>query len=180
MSNSREAIILQVTEDMIRQGGYHSFSFRNIATAVGIKSSSVHYHFATKEELGVAVTKQYADNFLQSLGEPESIVVKGGDPIRIYVDAFRAALRDDKGMCLCGMLAAEAAVLPNSVVKQTQAFFERNIEWLDAALRAMGQSDKTKHEATKILALLEGAMIASNVMEDVSVFDMATESIIGQ
>ena len=52
---------------MIRQGGYHGFSFRNIADAVGIKSSSVHYHFETKEKLGIATTKRYADNFIQRL-----------------------------------------------------------------------------------------------------------------
>ena len=179
MSTDREAVILEVTEDMIRQGGYHSFSFRNIATAVGIKSSSVHYHFATKEQLGVAVTKHYADKFIKSLGQPQAIIAGGGDPIHSYVEAFRVALQEDKGMCLCGMLGAEAAVLPDSVVNETRAFFERNIEWLDTALKAMGHTNKTRHEATKVLALLEGAMIASNVMGDVSVFDIATESLLG-
>jgi TetR/AcrR family transcriptional repressor of nem operon len=38
----KEAAILKVTESMIRDGGYNSFSFRSIADAVGIKSSSVH------------------------------------------------------------------------------------------------------------------------------------------
>ncbi|MFT5571946.1 MAG: TetR/AcrR family transcriptional repressor of nem operon [Cryomorphaceae bacterium] len=180
MSTDREAIILQVTEDMIRQGGYHRFSFRNIATAVGIKSSSVHYHFATKEQLGVAVTKHYTDKFINSLGQPQVIIAAGGDPVHTYIEAFRAALKDDKGICLCGMLGAETAALPSSVANETRAFFERNIAWLDTALKANGHTKKTKHEATKILALLEGAMIVSNVMDDVTVFDMATESLLGE
>lgn len=182
MSTDRETVILQVTEDLIRQGGYHSFSFRNIATAVGIKSSSVHYHFATKEELGVAVTKSYTNKFIKSLGDPESIVATGDNPINVYVSAFRAALLDDKGMCLCGMLGAEAEVLPESVVNETRAFFTRNLEWLEDALVAMGQVEDgqalLQQQAIKILALLEGAMIFSNVMGDVAVFDQATTSLI--
>jgi len=62
MSNAREHAILEVAQEMVRQGGYNNFSFRNIATAVGIKSSSVHYHFSTKEDLGVAVAKYYTES----------------------------------------------------------------------------------------------------------------------
>ena len=53
----KEQAILKITEEMVRRGGYNGFSFREIAKQVGIKSSSVHYHFPTKEDLGVAVAK---------------------------------------------------------------------------------------------------------------------------
>ena len=68
MKQDKELAILETTEEMVRQGGYNSFSFRNIASVVGIKSSSVHYYFNTKEDLGVAVTKFYTDKFLNALG----------------------------------------------------------------------------------------------------------------
>lgn len=41
--------IMDATEERIRQGGYSGFSFREIAADVGVKSSSVHYHFPIKK-----------------------------------------------------------------------------------------------------------------------------------
>ena len=32
----------------MRRGGFHGFSFRDLAADVGIKSASVHYHFPIK------------------------------------------------------------------------------------------------------------------------------------
>lgn len=62
--------IIDAAENRVRSGGYNRFSFRDIADEVGIKSSSVYYHFPTKEDLTLAVAVRYKDNFLASLGEP--------------------------------------------------------------------------------------------------------------
>lgn len=175
MIADRESAILEVTEAMVREGGYNSFSFRNIATAVGIKSSSVHYHFATKEDLGVAITKHYSDKFIASLGDHEVLVAQKIDPIKVYVNAFRTALAEDQGMCLCGMLGAEIDILPKSVADQTRLFFKRNVDWLEKAYQAVGEKKNSKARAIQTLSLLEGAMIASKVFGEISVFDQAAE-----
>lgn len=177
MSADKEQAILDVTEDMVRQGGYNGFSFRNIAAAVGIKSSSVHYHFSTKEDLAVAVARNYTNKFLASLGEPEKLQEKAKNPVREYVNAFRNAIQEDKGMCLCGMLAAETDVLPESVVLETQAFFRRNIEWLQRAYVVIGKQSDAKELAVNTLCVLEGAMITCKAMGDITMFDTATRSI---
>ena len=65
--NERASQIIDSAIRMIRAGGYHSFSFRQIAAELGIKSASIHYHFPTKEDLGVALTKRYTENFVASL-----------------------------------------------------------------------------------------------------------------
>jgi TetR/AcrR family transcriptional regulator, transcriptional repressor for nem operon len=54
MSTIAEAI-MDAAELRMRGGGFNGFSFREIADDVGIKSSSVHYHFPTKEKLAAAV-----------------------------------------------------------------------------------------------------------------------------
>ncbi|MEM7678447.1 MAG: TetR/AcrR family transcriptional regulator, partial [Myxococcota bacterium] len=73
MEGNQDAI-LKAAEEMVRQGGYNAFSFRAIADVVGIKSSSVHYYFPTKEDLGVAVAKYYTHRFIESLGEPHALI----------------------------------------------------------------------------------------------------------
>lgn len=177
MLESKETAILQIAEDMVRQGGYNSFSFRKIAEQVGIKSASVHYHFSTKEELGVAVAKRYTDNFINSIGQPENIHSSGKNTINLYIAAFRSALLENKGMCLCGVLGAEADILPESVVAETRRFFTRNVEWLQRAYQCLGYESpaKAKAKAIQTVSLLEGAMIISNVMDDDMYFDVASE-----
>ena len=174
MAPNKEIAIINVAEEMIRQGGYNNFSFRNIAKAIGIKSSSVHYHFPTKEDLCVAVVRTYTDNFLQALGDPSELVAKGKSPVNRMVKSFRSALVENQSMCLCGMLGAETDALPERVIAENKKFFARNIEWLENALALSGLDKKQAHEkAIQSIALLEGAMIMSNAMADARVFDSA-------
>ena len=51
--------ILDAAERRMQIGGFGGFSFREIAADVGIKSSSVHYHFPTKENLAAAVIRRW-------------------------------------------------------------------------------------------------------------------------
>ncbi|MEO1029165.1 MAG: TetR/AcrR family transcriptional regulator [Pseudomonadota bacterium] len=167
------AAIISAAENMVRDGGYNSFSFRTIADEVGIKSASVHYHFPTKEDLGIAVAEHYTDRFMAALGDPVALVEAGKNPIDTYIAAFRAALEKDKKMCLCGLLGAEARGLPDGVVEATRTFFKNNVAWLTTALVATGRSADPETEAYQIVALLEGALITANVLDDITAFDKA-------
>ena len=163
---SKEQQILESAEKMVREGGYNAFSFRDIAKEVGIKSSSVHYHFPTKEDLGAAVANYYTDKFLTQLGDPEELRASGKDPIQIYIELFETALVQDKRMCLCGLLAAEVDGLPEKVANETKIFFNRNIEWLMKAYSLRGDCETAEAKALHTIAILEGAMMVSNLMQD--------------
>ena len=171
----KEDKILQVAEAMVREGGYNNFSFRDIAKAVGIKSSSVHYHFPTKADLGAALARSYADKFMEQLGDPKQLILGGQDPIGKYVEAFRKALLKDRRMCLCGLLGAEIDGLPSEVVKETRAFFERNIEWLIKAYQLKGFKKQARSKAVQTLSILEGAMMISKVLGNAEAFEQSTK-----
>ncbi|MEM6886201.1 MAG: TetR/AcrR family transcriptional regulator [Verrucomicrobiota bacterium] len=175
--NQKEQQILDAAEKMVRAGGYHTFSFRDIANEVGIKSSSVHYHFSTKGELGAAVAKRYTDTFFELLGDPEALLRSGKEPLEVYVGAFEQALIRDKRMCLCGLLGAEADGLPPEVADQAKVFFERNIEWLTRAYSLGGKPNDARDSAIQTLSLLEGAMITSIVVRDIEVFKSVSKGI---
>jgi TetR/AcrR family transcriptional repressor of nem operon len=57
--NAMAESIMDAAERRIRLGGFNGFSFREVAADVGVKSSSVHYHFPTKERLAAAVVHRY-------------------------------------------------------------------------------------------------------------------------
>lgn len=167
---NKEIKILEVAEQMVQEGGYNAFSFREIAKAVGIKSSSVHYHFPTKADLGAAVASYYTDKFIAHLGDPAHLVDGGKDPVGHFVTTFKEAFTKDRRMCLCGLLGAEVKGLPDAVAAQTKLFFVRNIEWLTQAYALIGQSADARRKALFTLSMLEGAMIVSNALDDIDAF----------
>ena len=66
--NTRE-IILQEALNLFSNNGYAAVSMRDIATAVGIRASSIYHHFSGKQELFEALIKKANDvkNSLQAV-----------------------------------------------------------------------------------------------------------------
>ncbi len=162
--------ILDAAEARVRCSGFNGFSFRDVAEDIGIKSASVHYHFPDKAALGEALALRYADRFMEALGDPGD----GSPESRFahYRGLFRKALVKDGLMCLCGMLGAETAGLPEPVAHATAAFFRRNIAWLVAVLARAGVPEAERESrAARMIALLEGAMILARSLGDPTLFD---------
>jgi AcrR family transcriptional regulator len=54
---TRESLLAAAVE-LLRSVGYASFSYRDLADAVGIRTASIHYHFPSKSDLGVALVEE--------------------------------------------------------------------------------------------------------------------------
>jgi len=172
-ANTKREEILDVAEAMIRNAGFNAFSTRDVASAVGIKSASVHYHFPTKSDMGVAVTERYTDRFLKQLGDPGRFKGDAREVVALYVNSFRETLiRDDK-LCLCAVLGAEIGGLPLEVGGHTRIFFDRNLAWLKKALTGSSKMSTAEANAfaVHILAALEGGMILSKALDKEKVFE---------
>lgn len=171
---SKKEALLKAAENKVRLGGYSNFSFRELASEVGIKSASVHYHFPTKADLGAELAHQYTNSFLAALGEPNELKASGKNPINVYTQLFRSALVTDRKMCLCGLLGAESDSLPDKVRLEVKRFFNENLAWLTAAHLANGDLNPTQ-SAIQTVSLLEGAMMISKTLDDNSYFELATQ-----
>lgn len=163
--------IMDVAEAGMRTGGYNSISYRDIASEIGIKSASVHYHFPQKEDLGFAVVRRYRERFVAALGNAESSHMTAGEKQDHLIELFRAALRDDQMICLCGLLGAEAPGLPPIVVAEVSTFFQYLIDWLTSVLAESEDEDMARQRATMIISSLEGAMILASGTSDPSKFE---------
>ena len=165
--------IMDIAEDYIRTRGYNAFSFRDISAEIGIKTASIHYHFPSKADLGVAVTQRYTERFIESLGEPDAFPVM--EQVRRYKEAFRSSYAAGEQMCLCGMLGAEISSLPDNVMMKSKAFFDQNMSWLTRVFlsdKACEYSeDSAQSEALKLLALLEGGLIVARTLDGLKTFD---------
>lgn len=163
--NEKARQIIDSAIKMIRKGGYHSFSFRQIATELEVKSASIHYHFPSKEDLGVAVTEHYTEMFLGSLNEPHN----HQRPVDFYIQAFQSALENHESGCVCGILAAEAGRLPESMRGALASFTRKNIEWLELALRLQcpdWSEVKVRDSAVSMFSTLEGGIIFAALSRD--------------
>src|SRR3989440_3448182 len=63
----REALILQVAEEVLMEKGYHETSMDEIAARVGIAKGTIYSHFPGKEELVLAIFKRDLQTFLQGI-----------------------------------------------------------------------------------------------------------------
>jgi len=161
----------------MRRVGYNAVSYRDIAAEMGIKSASLHYHFSSKEELGVALVRRYSQSFRSCIDKQAEGEGRAEKMIEAFVEVYRQALGNEKLVCLCAVLGAEAPGLPVSVAREVKAFFNENIDWLTTQYELCG--DISPNSQAKItLALLEGAMIISSANDDDQVFEAAAESII--
>lgn len=175
--NSREAI-LAAAKRTAQVYGYNGLNFRDLAQEVGIKSSSVHYYFPSKAELGAAVAQRYWEDTAAAL---EALSAKTEDPLaclREYPNVFRTSLENENRLCLCSFMAAEYEDLPDTVKKEVQTFTDVNVAWLSKVLSAAGvtNSEESEPRARAIFAAIAGAQLIARSRSDIALFDAMIDS----
>ena len=145
---------------------------------MGIKSSSVHYYFPSKAELGVAVARRYWEDAAAVL---EAMLAEAADParcLRQYPEIFRKSLESENRLCLCSFMAAEYEDLPEAVKKEVQAFADVNVAWLSKVLSAASaiSSKESELRARAIFAAIAGAQLLARSRSDIALFDELIES----
>lgn len=162
--------ILNAAEIRMRRGGFDAVSYRDLAADVGIKGSSVHYHFPKKSDLGRAVVDRYTDRMLEALGAPDNPQEDVKSRIHRLCIAYRDALLKDGAPCLCCVLGSETLDLPSPVAEAVSQFFTRMTRWTTTAL---GQDVRTNHSAAMahhIIGTLQGTMILVLAMKQPDLF----------
>lgn len=178
-TDTREAI-LQSARTTVETHGFTALSFRDLASAVGVKSASVHYHFPTKSDLAEALVDRrcadqeefFEDLFARTQNYEE--LIKG------YIAMFRSGFDGGNRMCLCGVMSAEVSGLPDRVRAEISRFKDLNIDWISKMLRVrhprMG-SETLRQRAFAIYASLEGAqLIAHGLGGNAHAFDEIVEA----
>jgi len=173
--------ILDVAEELAQKRGFNGFSYADIAEKLLLTKASLHYHFRSKADLGCALIERYHGSFGDSLRAIERD--PGGAPakLRRYVSLYDAVMRQDR-MCLCGMLAAEYATLPEPMQARLRAFFDANERWLARVLAAgrrageLAFAESPRARAARLTSVLEGAMLVARVYGDGERFNSAARN----
>ena len=177
--------ILEVAERLVQTRGFNGFSYADIAAEVGITKASLHYHFATKAELGRTLVVRYTDAFTAALHKITATVPAAAERLRAYVKLYNDVLRKER-MCLCGMVAAEYGTLPTPMQAALRVFFDLNEGWV-AALLDEGQREGSfglrappAEAARMLLGALEGEMLVARAYADPGRFASSAELLVAQ
>jgi TetR/AcrR family transcriptional repressor of nem operon len=177
--------MLELAERLVQMRGFNGFSYADIARELGVTKASLHYHFPTKAELGLRLIERYSEGFADAL----AVIDTRGDGARAklhaYVALYSVVLRANR-MCLCGMLAADYATLPEPMKSAVIDFFAANETWLATLLeqgRVTGEIHFTGDPldmARLLVGSLEGAMLIARSFDEPARFQAIADRLLDE
>lgn len=155
--------ILGVAEELLQTRGFQGFSYHHIAAVLGVRNAAIHYHFPTKNDLGVALIQRFRESFRWWAGQLRE---QGADPatcLERFIAIERRYLQDQR-VCPLGVVSVEYAGVPDEMRRAARELMEDVTIWLDGVLDHGRRSGAfrfkggTRSRALAILAALQGAL----------------------
>lgn len=177
--DTRKAI-LKRAERYLQDAGFANFSFRDLAADLGIKSASVHYHFPSKEELGIGLLQRYQEQFERWVESRKH----SGSPKSDLLEWFKYEqhICHAGNICPIGAFGAEFTALPARVRQELGKLHDVQRRWMCATLRAgrkLGEirdEGRIEDQAEMIMAALQGGLKIARVSGEPQRF----EGMLGQ
>ena len=185
MKTQMQEKILTIAESLIQKMGYNAFSYKDIALAVGIKTSSIHYYYPAKEDLAEAVIEwqlEALSPILSAIQTDPNLSLQ--DKLRKLVDlVFSLTIENEMKMCLGGMLASDVLSVPEKVRAKARQFFNILEQWIIEILTMINYKSKSeglyaKKNLPKYLLLqLEGSLLMSRLYQDFTYAELLKQFI---
>ena len=175
MSETREQL-LEVAERLTQTHGFNGFSYLDLAEEVGIKNSSIHYHFKAKVDLAIALVERTHEDTLTALAALDKGKLSPEKRIKSLISHFQAYIKEEK-YCLCGMMAAELQSVGPSVKKRLVAYFDDLQAWLAKQFKELGHKD-AKVRALQFVSALEGALLLARLENKPSIVNQVLGNFI--
>ncbi len=162
-----KANLLTHAEALARSRGIDAFSYADLAAATGIRKASVHYHFATKADLTLALIEDYAARIADRLNQIEAQSAAASGALRDFLQLYHDALGTGDSLCLCVAFSAATDSLPEASVTRVEAFRKDVTAWLNAQFNRARQDGSVRalsdpaQEAAALFALVEGAQLVA-------------------
>ena len=177
MSTNAKEAILAAARQTAQAHGYGGLNYRDLATEVGIKAASIHYHFPAKADLGAAVARRYWEDIVDDLASLDEAGINPAGALERYSHLFRRSLENGNRMCLCSFMAAEYDDLPDIVKVEVQTFADVNIAWLSDLFAQEGLvRDDAVSKARAIFAAVSGAQLLARSRNDIALFDQMIDT----
>ncbi|HEX2782830.1 MAG TPA: TetR/AcrR family transcriptional regulator [Ilumatobacteraceae bacterium] len=177
--------MLDVAEHLVQVRGFNGVSYADIAAELGVTKAALHYHFASKADLGEALINRYTTRFEAALAAIDQRTADAPSKISAYAEIYLDVLQQQR-MCLCGMLAAEYQTLPAAIREAVVQFFDINETWLERVLDdgqragSLRPRGSTRNAARVVISTLEGAMLVARLRDDPSRLAAAKDQLLAE
>lgn len=168
--------ILDLAENLTQEVGFNGFSYLDIAAAIGVKNSSIHYHFKAKADLALALVERLRNSHAQSLSMFETQIATPEQRVSALVKHFKGYVIEQK-ICMCGMMAAELSSVSVEVRDSLTRYFEELRTWLEAQFTEMGREHPDRR-ALQFLCVLEGAVLIARLQNDPTIIERSIEGLV--
>lgn len=101
--NTTYTNILQHADALIQSNGFHGFSYADLAKELDIRKASIHHHFATKADLGIAFCQLKCEQ-LKQLESHLKTLPSAKARLQGYFAVFQSCANDGQ---MCGIYAMQ-------------------------------------------------------------------------
>lgn len=156
--------ILELAEDFTQKTGFNGFSYLDLADRIGVKHSSIHYHFKSKADLALALVERIRETHAEGFSSFDHQFEDPRQRLQALIEYFKGYTVDDK-FCMCGMMSAEFASFGPEVRKALALYFKDFQSWLTKQFAQMDHDDP-QSSALQFLCALEGALLLARLEGD--------------
>lgn len=162
LSDTR-AKILAAADRLLRGRGFNGFSYQDISRPLGIRNAAVHYHFATKADLTVAVIEHYRGILRERTAE---FMAGHGDPVRQlegFINFSTTECCAEHTMCPVGALSSDFYSLPGTIREAAESLLDELVVWMTRVCTVGREQGAFRFDgdpaakAQQIVATLQGA-----------------------
>jgi len=185
MSTKRDtrSEILKLTRELVQSRGFNSFSYQDLASGLGIRKASVHYHFPSKDDLGVALLEAYQVMMHEWVNSPR---VCNASP-ELKLDCLFAVqldiARSGNKICPIGILSSEWNILSDGIRTKLMELMAMREAWFVKLIhegREAGvfTADRDPTELARLVfASIQGAIQIARVRREPALFEAVARQL---
>lgn len=128
---SKREELVHVADGLIKSRGYNAFSYHDLSETVGIKTASIHYHFKTKSDLGVAVIHEELEilkDLINRYATKSPI-----ENLERFMTIYSKILKEGN-VCLVGSLTTDLNTVEPNMQQALKEFSTKVLEWVGGFL----------------------------------------------
>lgn len=175
--------IIEIANKLLIEKGFNAFSYKNISAKISIKTSSIHYHFPTKSDLGIAIIQKHHQELKQTILKTSKKTPL--EKISLLFLYYKRLVADQK-VCIVGALTSDINTLDEPLRVELLNYSNAILKWVTSILdegknKTIFKSfNKTELKAKLIITNLMALVQISRIEKNNESFDIMTNMILDE
>lgn len=176
MSSKKEQI-LDLAERMTQTRGFNGFSYIDLSKQIGIKTSSIHYYFKSKDDLGIALINRAEEVIENAMNDFDRNIEEPKERLLAFAAIFKGLAMDDERFCLCGMMSAELSGLGPEARTYLNRYFQKVRAWLSKQFSYL-DPENAHEKSIAFISMLEGGLLIARTEKNPEIIDQGVKIFI--